>query len=54
VFAEPGLELRQWTVVDNQGLSTTVALQNVQTGVDMSNVSFALPQKPLSLRKQSD
>jgi outer membrane lipoprotein-sorting protein len=54
VFAEPGLELRQWTVVDNQGLSTTVALQNVQTGVDMSNVSFALPQKTLSLRKQSD
>lgn len=54
VFAEPGLELRQWTVVDNQGLSTTVALQNVQTGVDVSNVSFALPQKPVSLRKQSD
>ena len=54
VFAEPGLELRQWTVVDNQGLSTTVALQNVQIGVDVSNVSFALPQKPVSLRKQSD
>ena len=54
VFAEPGLELRQWTVVDNQGLSTTVALQNVQTGVDVSNISFALPQNPLSLRKQSD
>jgi len=54
VFAEPGLELRQWTVVDNQGLSTTVALQNVQIGADVSNVSFALPQKALSLRKQSD
>jgi len=54
VFSEPGLELRQWTVVDNQGLSTTVALQNVQIGVDVSNVSFALPQKALSLRKQSD
>ena len=54
VFAEPGLELRQWTVIDNQGLSTTVALQNVQTGVDVSNVSFALPQNPVSLRKQSD
>jgi len=54
VFAEPGLELRQWTVVDNQGLSTTVALQNVQIGADVSNVSFALPQKALSLRNQSD
>jgi len=54
VFAEPGLELRQWTVVDNQGLSTTVALQNVQIGADVSNISFALPQKTVSLRKQSD
>jgi outer membrane lipoprotein-sorting protein len=54
VFAEPGLELRQWTVIDNQGLSTTVALQNVQVGADVSSVSFALPEKGVGLRKQSD
>jgi outer membrane lipoprotein-sorting protein len=54
VFAEPGLELRQWTVIDNQGLSTTVALQNVQVGADLSGVSFALPEKSVGLRKQSD
>ena len=53
VFAEPGLELRQWTVIDNQGLSTTVALQNVQIGADVSSVSFALPEKGAALRKQS-
>ncbi len=53
VFAEPGLELRQWTVIDNQGLSTTVALQNVQVGADVSSVSFALPEKGAALRKQS-
>jgi outer membrane lipoprotein-sorting protein len=54
VFSEPGLELRQWTVIDNQGLSTTVALQNVQVGVDVSNVSFALPAKGAMLRKQGE
>ena len=56
VFADPGTgpELRQWTVVDNQGLSTTVALQNVQVGADVSGVSFALPEKGATLRKQSD
>jgi outer membrane lipoprotein-sorting protein len=54
VFSEPGLELRQWTVIDNQGLSTTVALQNVQIGADISNVSFALPEKGTMLRKQGE
>jgi outer membrane lipoprotein-sorting protein len=54
MFSEPGLELRQWMVIDNQGLSTTVALQNVQVGADVSNVSFALPEKGAMLRKQSE
>jgi outer membrane lipoprotein-sorting protein len=54
VFSEPGLELRQWTVIDNQGLSTTVALQNAQVGADISNVSFALPDKGAMLRKQGE
>jgi outer membrane lipoprotein-sorting protein len=45
VFAEPNLELRQWTVVDNQGLQTTVALRDVQIGADVSHVSFDLPRK---------
>jgi outer membrane lipoprotein-sorting protein len=43
-FAEPGLELRQWTVVDNQGLSTTVALRDVQSGVDVPPAEFVLPK----------
>jgi outer membrane lipoprotein-sorting protein len=45
VFALPNLELRQWTVVDNQGLQTTVALRDVQIGADVSRLSFALPPK---------
>jgi outer membrane lipoprotein-sorting protein len=36
VFSDPGLELRQWTVVDAQGLATTVSLKNVQTGVTLA------------------
>jgi outer membrane lipoprotein-sorting protein len=35
VFSDPGLELKQWTVVDAQGLATTVTLKNVQTGVSL-------------------
>jgi outer membrane lipoprotein-sorting protein len=40
VFTDPGLELRQWTVVDAQGLSTTVSLRNVQTGVALQPELF--------------
>ncbi|HEY1962098.1 MAG TPA: outer-membrane lipoprotein carrier protein LolA [Rhizomicrobium sp.] len=40
VFSDPGLELRQWTVVDAQGLATTVSLRNVQTGVALEPALF--------------
>jgi len=40
VFSDPGLELRQWTVVDAQGLATTVSLKNVQTGVTLAPELF--------------
>jgi outer membrane lipoprotein-sorting protein len=42
VFAEPSLELRQWTVVDAQGLATTVSLRDVQTGMDLSDTIFGV------------
>lgn len=45
VFAEPNLELRQWTVVDAQGLSTTVALRNVQFGQPIAAAEFTPPGK---------
>jgi outer membrane lipoprotein-sorting protein len=45
VFAEPSLELRQWTIIDAQGLATTVSLRNVQTGVAVSNTLFGLKDK---------
>jgi outer membrane lipoprotein-sorting protein len=44
-FADPVLELRQWTVIDNQGLSTTVTLRDVQIGADIHASLFVLPDK---------
>ena len=41
-FSEPQLELRQWTVIDDQGLSTTVALRNLETGVTLNDALFVL------------
>lgn len=50
---QPNLELRQWTVVDNQGLSTTVALRETQTGIDVPASAFVLPdRKSLARRGQ--
>ena len=45
VFSEPAYELRQWTVLDNQGLATTVALRDLQPGATVSPSLFVLPDK---------
>jgi outer membrane lipoprotein-sorting protein len=42
-FSLPDLELRQWTVIDNQGLATTVALRDTQSGVDIPASQFVIP-----------
>jgi outer membrane lipoprotein-sorting protein len=43
VFAEPNLELRQWTVVDSQGLATTVSIRDVRQGVALDSSLFVIP-----------
>ena len=45
VFSLPGIELRQWTVRDNQGGNTTVALQSLETGVSLDPALFTVPVK---------
>lgn len=50
-FAAPNLELRQWTVKDNQGGVTTVSLQNAQAGADMPEGIFMVPTRNLALKK---
>ncbi len=42
IFDEPALQLRQWIVTDAQGLQTTVALRNVQTGIHADNALFVM------------
>lgn len=44
VFAEPNLELRQWTVVDAQGLATTVSVRDVHTDVTLDASLFVIPE----------
>jgi outer membrane lipoprotein-sorting protein len=41
-FTYPSLELRQWTVIDDQGLPTTVALRDLQNGVAPADSLFVL------------
>ena len=47
VFSAPALELRQWTVRDNQGGNTTVALQGLEPGASLDASLFIAPQKPV-------
>ncbi len=42
VFSDPGYELRQWTVTDAQGGTTTVTLRNIRAGVDLPDATFSL------------
>jgi outer membrane lipoprotein-sorting protein len=47
IFSTPGIELRQWTVRDDQGGDTTVALQNVQLNPKLDTALFTPPAKPI-------
>ena len=53
VFSAPAIELRQWTVKDNQGGTTTVALQDTQTGGSMDQALFAVPVKAVKIKQSS-
>jgi outer membrane lipoprotein-sorting protein len=45
VFSNPQIELRQWTVKDNQGGTTMVALHNPEVDVTLDETLFAVPVK---------
>jgi outer membrane lipoprotein-sorting protein len=53
-FAEPQLELRQWTIIDDQGLPTTVALRNLQSGVALNDTIFVIHdlKKPVGVKSR--
>ena len=54
IFAAANLELRQWTVKDNQGGVTTVALQNPQIGASLEPALFAVPLKAVKIKQSSN
>jgi outer membrane lipoprotein-sorting protein len=51
VFSSPAIELRQWTVKDNQGGTTMVALHNPEAGAALDESLFAVPVKNPPVRK---
>lgn len=53
VFSSPGLELRQWTVKDNQGGITTVALQSPQVGGTLDEALFTPPVKASKITQRN-
>lgn len=45
VFDSKSTALRQWTIVDQQNLETTVQIMNIRTGVRFADGMFTLPSK---------
>ncbi|WP_336276675.1 outer membrane lipoprotein carrier protein LolA [Bartonella sp. CB178] len=45
VFDSKSYALRQWTIVDQQNLETTIQIMNVRTGVKFADGMFKLPYK---------
>ena len=50
VFDAASMELRQWTVKDNQGGITTVALRQPQPGATLDDSLFAVPVKTAAIK----
>lgn len=53
VFSSPGIELRQWTVKDNQGGITTVALQSPTIGATLDEALFTAPTRAPATKQSS-
>ncbi|MDE2183873.1 MAG: outer-membrane lipoprotein carrier protein LolA [Alphaproteobacteria bacterium] len=51
-FTYPIIELREWTVLDDQGLKTTVALRGLEQGVALNDSLFVMRdlRKPIGTR----
>jgi outer membrane lipoprotein-sorting protein len=43
IFDPETLDLKQWTVTDQQGLNTSVAIFNVETGNKLDSKLFKIP-----------
>ncbi|WP_455481877.1 LolA family protein [Bartonella sp. B35(2025)] len=48
IFDSKSYALRQWTIVDQQNLETTVQIMNIRTGVRFADRMFTLPNKKIT------
>ncbi len=53
VFSAPQIELRQWSVTDNQGKTTTTTLRNTMVGKPVDQAKFVLPVKEAVQKKNA-
>lgn len=52
-FSDPGIELRQWEIIDSQGLKTAVVLDDLQSGAVIPPALFVI-HEPSSLKKSEN
>ncbi|EJF91505.1 outer-membrane lipoprotein carrier protein LolA [Bartonella tamiae] len=51
IFDSKTYELRQWTIVDQQNLETTIQITNVRTGVRFANGMFDIPYQRIAMKR---
>lgn len=51
IFDSKTYELRQWTIVDQQNLETTVQITNVRTGVKFAKGMFDIPYQRIAMKR---
>ena len=52
IFDSKTFELRQWTIVDQQNLETTVQVMNVKTGVRFAKGMFDIPYQRIAMKRR--
>ncbi|AGF75060.1 outer membrane lipoprotein carrier protein, LolA family [Bartonella australis AUST/NH1] len=51
IFDSKSYALRQWSIIDQQNLETTVQIMNVRTGVKFADGMFTIPYKKAPIKK---
>ncbi|ENN90333.1 LolA family protein [Bartonella bovis] len=51
IFDSKNYSLRQWTIVDQQNLETTVQIMNVRTGIQFADGMFTIPYKNIAMSR---
>lgn len=52
IFDSKTFELRQWTIVDQQNLETTIQVMNIRTGVRFAKGMFDIPYQRIAMKRR--